>query len=126
MKISVKGTGIIIAMLLALGAVFGIYAERIEPMGFETLRRPASLFDHDEHNDAAGIDDCAVCHHLYEDGMLVEDESSEDSYCSDCHEVKASDQNSVSLTAAFHTRCKSCHFEENKGPVLCGECHQKE
>ena len=48
---------------------------------FDTLRRPAAVFDHDEHNEAAGIEDCAVCHHVWEDGKLVPDESSEDTPC---------------------------------------------
>jgi hypothetical protein len=27
------------------------------------------------------------------------------------------------LTKAFHTNCKGCHENKNKGPVMCGECH---
>lgn len=92
---------------------------------FETMRRPAALFDHDEHNEAAGIEDCAVCHHVWEDGKLVADESSEDTPCSDCHSVAAGPDNPVSLANAFHTQCRSCHVERGQGPLLCGQCHKK-
>jgi hypothetical protein len=91
---------------------------------FEHAQRPAALFEHDLHNELAELEaDCAVCHHLYEDGKLVEGESSEDSFCSDCHGLKKTPDNSVSLRAAYHKRCKDCHINEKKGPVMCGECH---
>ena len=91
---------------------------------FADAQRPAALFDHDLHNEQAALeDDCAVCHHLYENGQLIEDESSEDSLSSDCHGLKKAPDNTVPLRAANHKRCKSCHFSKRKGPVLCGECH---
>jgi hypothetical protein len=99
--------------------------DRLEPAAFEHLRRPGAVFFHDDHNEAAGIEDCAVCHHVWEDNHLVADESSEDQACSDCHGLSSGVDNPVSLTAAFHRRCRECHFESQKGPVLCGQCHQK-
>lgn len=91
---------------------------------FKGVQRTAAVFDHDLHNEQAQLEDeCAVCHHLYEDGQLIGDESSEDSLCSDCHELKKVPDNSVPLRVAYHKRCKSCHFNKKKGPVLCGECH---
>jgi hypothetical protein len=27
------------------------------------------------------------------------------------------------LRKAFHRNCKGCHLEQEKGPILCGECH---
>jgi hypothetical protein len=90
---------------------------------FTNLRRPPSVFRHDEHNEKAGIEECNKCHHVYNDeGKLVEDESSEDQHCSECHELKASGKKPA-LMNAFHTTCKGCHKEKNKGPVMCGECH---
>lgn len=98
--------------------------ETLDNSAFEKPSRPAALFDHDLHNEQAGLeDDCAVCHHVYEGQRLVEDESSEDSPCSDCHALKKASDNPVPLRMAFHQRCKACHFREKKGPVLCGECH---
>ncbi len=100
--------------------------ERLEVYAFENPRRPMAVFSHDEHNEMAGLEDnCALCHHVYEDGKLMEDESSEDSSCSECHQLKPDASNGVGLEAAFHRRCIECHYEADKGPVLCGECHRK-
>jgi hypothetical protein len=91
---------------------------------FENPQRTQALFDHDSHNEMAELeDDCSICHHVYEDNKLISDESSEDSPCSECHSLKKTSENSIALRMAFHKRCKECHFESNKGPVLCGECH---
>jgi hypothetical protein len=91
---------------------------------FGSLERPVSMFDHDAHNEKAMIEDCAECHHVYEDGKLVEGESSEDRGCADCHTLKAQG-NQPGLRMAYHRQCKSCHVEKKKGPVACGECHVK-
>ena len=99
----------------------GIYSSSL----YQKKTRPFCVYDHDTHNEENGLDDCAVCHHLYEGGKLIEGESSEDQYCSDCHGIKPTKENSVPLTKAYHLRCKSCHEENWKGPVLCGECHIK-
>ena len=91
--------------------------------GFERSQRPPAVFRHDEHNEAAEIEECNECHHVYDDnGRLVEDESSEDQLCSDCHEEKASGRR-LALMKAFHTNCKGCHQEKKNGPVMCGQCH---
>ena len=100
--------------------------ERLDNMVFNTPRRPGAVFSHDDHNEMAGLDDCAVCHHLYENGKIVADESSEDSPCSECHALLPGPENRFSLSVAFHKRCRDCHFESGIGPVLCGECHIKE
>ena len=92
---------------------------------FENARRSPVRFMHDAHNETAGIEECYECHHVYEDGKLVADESSEDQSCSDCHEI-ASKDNQPGLMKAFHINCKGCHQKEKAGPVMCGECHKKE
>ncbi|MDJ0783225.1 MAG: cytochrome c3 family protein [Desulfosarcinaceae bacterium] len=90
---------------------------------FDAPQRPSSRFEHDAHNEAAEIEDCAVCHHVYDDdGVLVEDESSEDSSCSECHGI-ADEGRIPNLRKAYHRNCKGCHREQGAGPVLCGECH---
>lgn len=98
---------------------------RMDTSAFERLKRSASVFDHDAHNELAQIDDCAVCHHVYKDGKLIPDESSEDTPCSDCHGLVAGPDNPTPLVNAFHIQCKSCHVKKGKGPLLCGECHKK-
>ena len=97
----------------------------VENDAFENPQRPPAVFRHDEHNELAKIEACNVCHHVYdENGRLVEDESSEDQRCSDCHEVEASGKQPA-LMQAFHTNCKGCHKQQNKGPTICGQCHVK-
>lgn len=91
---------------------------------FVKPERPAVLFNHDTHNEKSDIEDCSSCHHLYENGKLLEDESSEDQSCSDCHGRKDTGS-TVSLRKAFHLNCKGCHLENNAGPIMCGQCHQK-
>jgi hypothetical protein len=96
----------------------------VDNAAFDNPQRPPSVFVHDEHNEAAGIDDCASCHHVYEDGELVEDESSEDQSCSECHSQEGDDEQ-PSLIRAFHDNCKGCHQKQQQGPIMCGECHVK-
>lgn len=100
-------------------------SEYIDVSAFKKTIRPRVLFDHDAHNETADLDECGSCHHVWEGGKQVEDESSEDQSCSDCHSLKPGSGNKISLVNAFHIQCRSCHFEGNKGPVLCGQCHRK-
>nr|WP_319493139.1 cytochrome c3 family protein [uncultured Desulfobacter sp.] len=100
-------------------------AARMDTSAFERLKRPAAVFDHDVHNEAAQIDDCSVCHHVWKDGKLVSGQSSEDTPCSDCHGLVAGPDNPMPLANAFHVQCRSCHVIKGKGPLLCGECHKK-
>ena len=88
-------------------------------------QRSPSVFNHEEHNELAGIEECNECHHVYEDGKKLEDESSEDLLCSECHDFENSG-NTPNLTKAFHTNCKGCHQQQKKGPIMCGECHLRE
>ena len=90
---------------------------------FDKPTRAPALFEHDAHNEASGVEDCSECHHVYEDGKIVEDESSEDMSCADCHQLSSS-TNPVPLRRAFHKNCKGCHRELGAGPIMCGECHQ--
>jgi hypothetical protein len=85
--------------------------------------RPPSLFEHDVHNENAGIDECNVCHHVYEDGKLLERDSS-DQTCSECHKLTSKDKK-PKLMKAFHLNCKGCHLKKKTGPIMCGECHRK-
>ena len=123
-----KSAFFICASLMVTLLIFG-FAHSQEEMvvinsdGFEDPQRPAAVFHHDEHNEAAEIEECNECHHVYDDdGKLVEDESSEDQLCSDCHEEKETGR-PPALMKAFHTNCKGCHQEKKNGPVMCGQCH---
>ncbi len=121
----------LLAVVLVIALMFkSIYAQEealvIEDMVFEKPRRAPVIFQHDIHNEKANIEDCNGCHHLYEDGQLLEDESSEDQSCSDCHKLKKTFNNNLPLMKAYHLRCKGCHQEKEAGPIMCGECHKKE
>jgi len=96
----------------------------LEASGLEDNQRSGVIFLHDEHNEAAEIDECNECHHVYEDGQKLEDESSEDLQCADCHE-KTSVGGVPGLREAFHLNCKGCHMQVRKGPVMCGQCHER-
>ncbi|MBT8365862.1 MAG: cytochrome c family protein [Deltaproteobacteria bacterium] len=96
--------------------------EVVEDDGFQKRQRPPAVFKHDDHNETAEIEECNECHHIYEDGEKLEDESSEDQPCSDCHSENSPD-NRPGLKKAFHLNCKGCHQTKKKGPIMCGQCH---
>lgn len=98
--------------------------EVLDNSWFDQARRPAVAFAHDEHNEAAGLDDCTECHHVYEDGVKSEYDSSEDQSCGECHEIKENGRQ-PGLMRAFHMNCRQCHLERRQGPVVCGQCHVK-
>ena len=87
---------------------------------FVDRQRPAASFSHELHADTEGID-CLECHHVYENGQNVWDDSQETD-CTTCHGLREAGK-VVSAMKAFHTNCKGCHDEKGKGPVTCGECH---
>jgi len=122
-----------LAFVLSLGMIMiGSYAQEdmkeIDNSVFGNPQRPPAVFSHDEHNENADISECNECHHVYENGVRLEYESSEDQYCSDCHNLKkmSNGNGKPTLMKAFHTNCKGCHMEIMAGPVMCGECHVKE
>ena len=121
---------ILLIFILSLAClIFLISAHSQEDMQFVSAdafvkpRRTPAVFRHDAHNESAEVEECYICHHVYdENGKLVEDESSEDQSCSDCHELARSG-NKPALMKAFHDNCKGCHKEKKKGPAMCGQCH---
>jgi hypothetical protein len=119
---------VIVCALAAFALVFIVTAWSQEDMqmvsseSFIKAQRPAAVFPHDAHNEKAKIENCNQCHHVYEDGKLVEDESSEDRRCADCHGLEDAGRQ-PGLMKAFHLNCKGCHQTKKKGPVMCGECH---
>lgn len=96
----------------------------VKDSAFETHMRPPVRFAHDEHNEKAGIFECNVCHHMYEDGQKLEFDDSIGMECSQCH-LSANNDSKIDLIRVYHLQCRGCHIEEAAGPVMCGECHQK-
>lgn len=101
-------------------------AETLEMLSnkcFPDPEMPEVTFPHDDHNKRAKLEDCSICHHHYENGVLT-DESSEGTPCADCHRPSLHPKG-LNLAAAYHAQCKGCHLDQKKGPVVCGECHKK-
>ena len=120
---------LLIITLVSIIALAGLTAyaqediEFVEDSGFVTTMRPRPAFMHDEHNEKAGIEDCIECHHVYDNaGNRLEDESSEDQECSECHGAQG-DEYPMELVRHYHMNCKGCHQAEKAGPVTCGTCH---
>jgi hypothetical protein len=121
-----KGILLLIAPLLVGVLLIPAFSQEdmevVDNEGFTKKQRPPAVFRHDEHNEMAEIDECSECHHIYENGKKLEDESSEDQSCSECHDEEGSGDQ-LSLRKAFHTNCKGCHLQNKKGPIMCGQCH---
>jgi hypothetical protein len=93
----------------------------------EGKTRPAVTLPHNKHVEA-GLS-CKDCHHIYENGKNILDESkleegNQDIRCSTCHGPKFR----PNLEQAFHNQCMGCHTRYQKekkktGPRFCGECH---
>ena len=60
---------------------------------FRKPERTRAVFRHESHNEKAKIDACNQCHHEFKDGKKLEDASSEDRRCSDCHDLSGFRQN---------------------------------
>ena len=114
----------LIAASCSLPALSQDDVETVRDPAFARHRRPPAVFLHDEHNEKAGIEDCAICHHVYENGVKLEDETSEDQKCSECH-LPTDARDTMPLVGTYHNRCQNCHIEQKKGPVMCGECHHR-
>ncbi len=115
----------IFAICCSLPALSQDDVETVQDSAFTQHRRAPAVFFHDEHNEKAGLeDDCSVCHHVWEDGVKLEDETSEDQECSECH-LEEGTPNTMPLVGTYHKQCKGCHLAGKKGPVMCGECHPK-
>jgi hypothetical protein len=97
--------------------------ENVRDSVFTETMRPAAVFPHDAHNAKAGIGDCAVCHHVVENGRPVEGETSEDRECSECHHGGKGWP--MDVVRAYHQRCRGCHVERKAGPVTCAGCHPR-
>jgi len=116
--------GGILLLLLAVAAAYaqtGIFF--VKDSAFDKHRRPPVPFNHDAHNETAGIMECNICHHMYEDGEKLEFEASIGMECSQCH-LKGENASRMDLIRAYHLQCRGCHLEAQAGPITCGQCHR--
>ncbi|MBA3017486.1 MAG: cytochrome c family protein [Proteobacteria bacterium] len=116
----------VIASLIFLFIAGVVYSQddiqSLEHDIFMNRERPAAVFPHTLHADELQLD-CLECHHIYKNGENIWDES-ELCDCTGCHSLEA-DGKKMSAMRAFHSNCKECHLEKNKGPYTCGGCHPK-
>lgn len=118
------GMAVLVAMFCFVPAHAQEDIASLADNAFKDRQRAPAVFVHEEHNERAEIEECNVCHHLYQGGNKVEDDSSEGQECSDCHHVEEGHPTRP-LMKAYHDLCKECHRDNNKGPVTCGECHPR-
>lgn len=120
----IAATAALLAVVCLLAAMAAAQSDmvKIEGAAFGSPERPAAVFKHDDHNEKAKLEDCAVCHHGVDaKGALAQGESSEGTPCADCHAVK--NAKGTPLMRAYHRQCQGCHETAGKGPTGCGECH---
>ena len=125
-----KSIRLVMAILISVLWILPVYSQEdmthVDASVFDNPRRPSAVFEHDAHNEIAQIEDCAECHHVYdEEGNKIEDEDSTDQRCFDCHEMRDT-ESMPGLRRAFHLNCKGCHQDQKAGPVMCGKCHIRE
>ena len=118
----IPGALVVVVGLMALSALSQESVTHVRDTFFVQPTRPPVVFHHDEHNENAQIEECHRCHHVYTDGRLSKEDSSEDQECSECH---LSDGR-LGVIRAYHQNCRGCHLERQAGPVTCAGCHPKE
>jgi len=99
---------------------------------FEQKQRAPVPFPHGLH--MTGNLSCKDCHHVYQNGKNVLDESeltdgNQNIRCSHCHALKSAGGR-YGLMDAFHLQCMGCHGRiarkgQKSGPRLCGQCHPR-
>ncbi|MFO7838356.1 MAG: cytochrome c3 family protein [Desulfosalsimonadaceae bacterium] len=113
---------IILATVITAASQGGI--SFVQDSAFENHMRPQVAFDHDAHNQKAEIFECNICHHMYENGKLLEGQASIGMECSACHQ-KTDKSPPMELISAYHRQCRGCHLRQGAGPFLCSQCHKK-
>ncbi len=103
----------------------------IENEGYATDRKGPVSFSHLSHSEDYGVE-CRECHHIYEDGENVWDESDEVQKCRECHIPTENRGKVKKLKIAFHRKCKNCHRKLTKEGMSddapyrkCSDCHEK-
>jgi hypothetical protein len=119
-------TVIIVFVTSAFAVISGFSQEDVTTVrdsAFGVRMRPEVPFMHEAHNEKAGLDECAECHHegFDKNGAPLEGDPSTE--CSACHMKDG--KNKMDLMRIYHLNCKGCHENRKAGPVMCGECHKK-
>jgi hypothetical protein len=117
-----------VPIIFLLAGIFVAFSqedmETVSDSAFTKQTRPAVVFFHDAHNEMAAIEECNVCHHMFKDGKLSDDDDSIGMECSECH-YNEPESSIPDLIRMYHLQCGGCHLKQKIGPVMCGECHRK-
>ncbi len=133
-----------IALILFAGAFLVVAHDevrdvfKIESTIWPNETRGPVLFTHKKHAEDYSIS-CNECHHVYENGKNIWQESDPVDRCQDCHfetTVEGErrlppDLQKLNLKLAFHNLCQDCHRAEvrrdraSTAPVTCGGCHSR-
>ncbi len=125
MKKGVISIGILVAFLVSMLVVSGVFAQ---PKAKDEYVMKVSYgdvkFTHKKHAETLKID-CVKCHHEMKGkkpGEAVQG-------CKSCHKAKTEGK-VLSSKEAYHKDCKGCHEEAKKankpaGPTGCTQCHVK-
>jgi hypothetical protein len=99
---------------------------------YEKDRQGPVGFSHLKHARKYGIN-CWECHHEYGDGETnTWAPWGTTEKCIECHDPNTDAEGAISLTAAFHLNCMTCHEERDiyNGDVEqyddCGKCHLRD
>ena len=98
----------------------------IQSAEFGEFQRSHVDFNHGAHEKTFL---CKECHHNSD--LFLDKKNVKAARCSSCHEIEETAEVPVSLTDAFHGKCKACHTKyvewgkELAGPVMCGSCHKR-
>ena len=117
-----------VPIIFLLAGTFAAFSRKIlktvSDSAFTKQTRPAVAFFHDAHNERAEIEDCNVCHHMFENGERLVDDDSIEWNVRNVHYSKMQDD-VADLIRVYHLQCSGCHLKQKTGPVMCGECHRK-
>jgi hypothetical protein len=119
---------LIVALTASVFTALSVFSQEdvqnVRDSAFGARMRPPVVFNHEEHNAKAGLEDCAICHHsgFDEDGVAIDGDPEME--CSECHMAGGADE--MELVRIYHLNCKGCHEAEKAGPVQCAECHNKD
>lgn len=124
-KILILFIAVVTTLMMAGSVMAQEEVLKLEHQAFGDRQRPAVTFSHAKHYETIA---CTDCHHFYENGKNVWDES-RGANCAACHQLKAEGKK-TGLMKAFHDNCVGCHRKtgaegKKTGPVICGECHVK-
>lgn len=102
---------------------------KIENKGYKKDRKGPVNLSHKAHTEDYAAA-CTDCHHDYQDGKNVWQESDPVKKCAECHDPQEKQEKAYKLRNAYHRNCKICHRDKVKAGESedapyrkCTACH---